>query len=47
MRTDGGTWHVDVISEQIGSTKGLIVMGGSDISEEDEVRRLLERYGAA
>ena len=45
-RTDDGRWHIDVISEQIGSTERLIVMGRSDISEEEEVHRLLERYGA-
>jgi 5-methyltetrahydrofolate--homocysteine methyltransferase len=46
-RTDDGRWHIDVIAEQLGSTRGLIVMGRSDITEEAEVRRLLERYGAA
>ena len=46
-RAEDGRWHVDVISEQIGSTRGLIVMGRSDITEEEEVLRLLERYGAA
>jgi hypothetical protein len=46
MRAADGRWHIDVISEQIGSTEGLIVMGRSDISELDEVHRLLDRYGA-
>ena len=39
-------WSVlDVIADQIGSAKGIILIGGGGIKDEQDVLRLLDRYG--
>jgi len=37
----------DRIVDQVGSAEGLVWIYKGDISEEDEVVRFLEKYGAA
>ncbi len=45
-RAEDGRWLVDVIAEQIGTSDGIIVIGGDSIENEDEVADMLDRYGA-
>lgn len=37
---------LDVIADQLGTAKGIIMIGEADRAEEDKAHRLLERYGA-
>lgn len=38
---------LDIIADQIGTAKGIIMLGGGTLEEEDQVNKLLERYGCA
>jgi 5-methyltetrahydrofolate--homocysteine methyltransferase len=38
-------WELlDIIADQLGSAKGIIIIGGGDVRDEDKVCRLIERY---
>jgi 5-methyltetrahydrofolate--homocysteine methyltransferase len=44
----GHGWNdIDIIADQLGSGKGLIMIGNGNIEEEDKVHRLLDKYGCA
>jgi hypothetical protein len=36
---------LDIIADQVGSAKGIIIVGDGGLQDEDKVRRMLEKYG--
>jgi 5-methyltetrahydrofolate--homocysteine methyltransferase len=42
-----GLGALDVIADQLGSAKGIIVLGGADRAQEKEVLRVLDRHGVS
>lgn len=46
-QTDRGLEVVDILADQLGGAEGLIVIGWGSREQEDEVLRLLRRYGVA
>lgn len=42
----GGFGIVDVLAEQLGSARGIVIIGGADVKQEAEVRRMLKKYHA-
>ncbi len=45
-RGQDGRFYIDIISEQVGSAEGIVVMGAADAADESEVTKMLGRYGA-
>ena len=37
---------LDILTEQLGSPKGIVMMIGASISQEEEAKALLKKYGA-
>jgi succinyl-CoA synthetase alpha subunit len=38
---------LDVVADQLGSAKGIILVGEAGPKEEDQVLKLIKKYGAA
>ena len=38
---------LDIIADQIGTAKGIVMLGGVDIKQQDAALRFLDKYGAA
>ena len=38
---------LDILADQLGSAKGIVMIGGGTLQDEDQVNRVLERYGCA
>ena len=44
--TDG--WRgIDILADQLGSAKGIIMIGGGSVSRRDDINALMRKYGAA
>ncbi|OPZ28603.1 MAG: hypothetical protein BWZ02_01258 [Lentisphaerae bacterium ADurb.BinA184] len=43
----GGLKALDIIADQIGSARGIILIGGAPLAEKDSVLAFLTKYGAA
>ena len=45
-KAEDGRWYIDVLSEQIGTAEGIIVIGTDSMENEDEIVQMLDRHGA-
>ena len=47
FQSKNGWEALDIIADQLGSAKGIVMIGQGDVSKQDEAMKYIEKYGAA